>query len=73
MEAVVILIVIVILGVLIGTGLALVRGRRRDSGVLEPPPVAPPLVAPEVAAPVDTAVIDEAAAAVAGGGRGRAR
>ena len=40
MEAVVILIVIVVLGVLIGTGLALVRGRR-ESGVLEPPPAAP--------------------------------
>jgi fused signal recognition particle receptor len=38
MEAVVLLIVIAVLGVLVVTGLALVRGRRRDSSVLEPPP-----------------------------------
>jgi fused signal recognition particle receptor len=43
MEAVVILIVIAVLGVLLGTGLALVRGRRRDTSVLEPPPESPPL------------------------------
>jgi fused signal recognition particle receptor len=38
--AVVVIIAIAVLGVLVGTGLALVRGRRRDASVLEPPPVA---------------------------------
>jgi fused signal recognition particle receptor len=38
MEIVVVLIVIAVLGVLLGTGFALVRGRRRDSAVLEAPP-----------------------------------
>jgi fused signal recognition particle receptor len=38
MEAVVLIAVIAVLGVLAVTGLALVRGRRRDASVLEPPP-----------------------------------
>jgi fused signal recognition particle receptor len=56
MEAVVILIVIAVLGVLIGTGLALVRGRRRDSSLLEPPPAAP--IAPEVAPTVEAEAVE---------------
>lgn len=38
MEAVVLLLVIAVVGVLVATGLALVRGRRRDAAQLEPPP-----------------------------------
>jgi fused signal recognition particle receptor len=40
MEAAVLIIVIAVLGVLVITGLALVRGRRRDPSALEPPPPA---------------------------------
>jgi fused signal recognition particle receptor len=40
MEAAVLIIVIAVLGVLVITGLALVRGRRRGSSALEPPPPA---------------------------------
>ena len=51
MEAVVIILVIVVLGVLVGTGLALVRGRRGGDTTLEPPPSAPAVTGDDVSAP----------------------
>ncbi len=60
MEAVVIILVIVVVGVLVGTGLALVRGRRGADTTLEPPPVAPAVEEETVAAPpVEAAPVEE--------------
>ena len=59
MEAVVIILVLVVLGVLVGTGLALVRGRRGGDTTLEPPPSAPAVTDEDLSAPPVEVAPDE--------------
>ena len=59
MEAVVIIIVLVVLGVLVGTGLALVRARRGGDTTLEPPPASPAVTDETVSAPPAEVAPDE--------------
>ncbi len=79
MEAVVVIIVIAVLGVLIGTGFALVRSRRGADSALEPPPVARPVeperaeVVAEAEALLAEAVVTEPAPAETPGALARPR
>jgi len=79
MEAVVVIIVIAVLGVLIGTGFALVRSRRGADSTLEPPPVARPVeperaeVVAEAEALLAEAVVTELAPAETPGALARPR